>query len=166
MSKHTSEPWSFDKYDNTIAGDEMLLLGGIRTPMTAGPRMDEGRANARRIVTCVNACRGLTTEDLEYVGLVSAVGNQLLSADNRAEGQEREIRRLAHVAANAENELAGALNQLDELRAAMANIAHLKWRDHLEGLDRPTDFAEREAALRAFGDAQSIAREAIAKHEA
>lgn len=119
MVKHTQEPWHFDKYGNIIAGEEQLLLGGIRTPMSAGPSMDEGKANARRIVACVNACRGLPTHELEQKGLVAAVGNQLLVADDRAEAQEVEIRRLSRVAADAENQLADALNQRDELLAAL-----------------------------------------------
>lgn len=59
MSEYTKEPWSLDKYENILAGEDVLLLGGIRTPMTAGPSMDEARANARRIVACVNACDGI-----------------------------------------------------------------------------------------------------------
>ncbi|XLY90477.1 hypothetical protein ACK8QS_22670 (plasmid) [Ectopseudomonas mendocina] len=33
--------------------------------------------DARRITACVNACRGLETDDLEATGLISAVGYQL-----------------------------------------------------------------------------------------
>lgn len=52
-------------------------------------------------------------------GLVAAVGTQLLAADDRTEGQEREIRKLARTTADAENKLADALNQRDELLAAL-----------------------------------------------
>ena len=38
----------------------------------------EGRANARRIVACWNACHGLPTDELEQKGLMCAVGTQLL----------------------------------------------------------------------------------------
>lgn len=50
-----------------------------------------------------------------------------------------------------------------DMLAALEKIAKLKWRDNLRGLDKPTDFADRQAALFALGDAQSIARAAIAK---
>ena len=65
---HTPEPWSIDRFGGINAGEELLLLGGIRTPMTAGQRMDEGKANARRIVACVNACAGISTDALEAEG--------------------------------------------------------------------------------------------------
>jgi hypothetical protein len=38
----------------------------------------EGRANARRIVACWNACHGLPTDELEQKGLACAFGTQLL----------------------------------------------------------------------------------------
>ena len=65
MSKHTQEPWSFDKYENIIAKSEQLLLVGISTPIGTGLWREEGKANARRIVACVNALAGLTTEQIE-----------------------------------------------------------------------------------------------------
>lgn len=42
---------------------------------------EEGKANARRIAACVNACRGLPTDELEQKGLVAAVGSELLELD-------------------------------------------------------------------------------------
>lgn len=41
----------------------------------------EGKANARRIVACWNACHGLPTDELEQKGLVAAVGNQMLDLE-------------------------------------------------------------------------------------
>lgn len=43
----------------------------------------EGRANARRIVACWNACHGLPTDELEQKGLASAFGNQLLQVEKQ-----------------------------------------------------------------------------------
>lgn len=51
--------------------------------------------------------------------------------------------------------------QCDKLKAALERIAGINWRDGLVGLDNPTDFAERQAALFALGTARDIAREAI-----
>jgi len=52
-----------------------------------------------------------------------------------------------------------------QLLAALTKISKLDWSERLIGLDRPTDFAERQAALFAFGDAVQIARKAIAVTE-
>ncbi|OSP50050.1 hypothetical protein B7G55_19805 [Aeromonas hydrophila] len=52
----------------------------------------------------------------------------MLAADDRAEGQEREIRRLAAIAADAENQLADALNQRDELLEALNEaVETIEW---------------------------------------
>lgn len=47
------------------------------------------------------------------------------------------------------------------LLEALKSITQIKWRSTLAGLDRPTDFAEREAALLAFYHALDIAKETI-----
>ena len=63
MSEHTKEPWSVDpranlrvrdSHDNTICSCGTTDL--IR---------DQWEENARRIVTCVNACAGIPTHGLE-----------------------------------------------------------------------------------------------------
>lgn len=121
-NKHEREPW---------------VLGGCSGRMVTTPSGYVGdgfiadvdtKDNARRIVACVNACRGLPTEELEQKGIVAAVGTQLLAADDRAEGQEREIRRLAGIAADAENQLAEARNLSDELLAALNEaVETIEW---------------------------------------
>ena len=113
MSKHTQESWKVCHWKDDRRGFEIA----DRNQNRVGFDMTE--ANARRIVACVNACRGLPTDELEQKGLVAAVGTQLLAADDRAEGQEREIRKLARTTADAENKLADALNQRGELLAAL-----------------------------------------------
>lgn len=45
--------------------------------------------------------------------------------------------------------------------SALKDILSINLRDELEGLDRPTDFAERQAAIHALGKAKDIARKAI-----
>lgn len=55
------------------------------------------------------------------------------------------------------------LRQRDELLAALERIESINWKRSLQGLDRPTDFAEREAAVSSLGEAKTIARNAITK---
>lgn len=128
---HTPEPWKINHDDSTeewsiVTNQHGSIVANVNEetgPELAGSipvmRKMPGMENARRIVACVNACRGLPTDELEQKGLVAAVGTQLLAADDRAEGQEREIRKLARTTADAENKLADALNQCDELLAAL-----------------------------------------------
>lgn len=44
---------------------------------------------------------------------------------------------------------------------ALKSIVEINWRSTLAGLDRPTDFAERQAALNAFGKAVEVAKKTI-----
>jgi len=81
---HTPEPWF-------IAEEPLILLNEIcgndenGDPFIIASKNynypDLSNANARRIVACVNACRGLSTKELEENGLVSAVGHELLNLD-------------------------------------------------------------------------------------
>lgn len=129
MGQHTPEPWILD--GNCVAAESDQLNKGYYTAIGRGPDRD---GNARRIVACVNACRGLPTEELEQKGIVAAVGTQLLAADDRAEGQEREIRRLAGIASDAQNQLSDALNQRDELLTAIESLlADMRLRAQLRG---------------------------------
>lgn len=93
MSKHTPEPWELH-YDENSGEWPMIMAGGIVSGKIVAnvnpssfcipahgfvdmPSLD----NARRIVACVNACRGLPTDELEQKGLIAAVGAELLELD-------------------------------------------------------------------------------------
>lgn len=120
--KHTPEPWQVHQ---DASGD--VFISSAETSFhiaEIGSEDDEAVIpDARRIVVCVNACRGLPTDELEQKGLVAAVGTQLLAADDRAEGQDREIRKLARTTADAENKLADVLDQRDELLAVLKKLS-------------------------------------------
>ena len=83
MDKHTKEPWALYRNGQSV-GD---AIG--HAVCDVWPRGDdqiaskEGKANARRIVACVNSCRGLPTDELEQKGLVAAVGTQLLDVERQ-----------------------------------------------------------------------------------
>lgn len=51
----------------------------------------EGKANARRIVACWNACHGLPTDELEQNGLASAFGNQLLQVEQQRDALRKAL---------------------------------------------------------------------------
>ena len=82
MTKHTKEPWQVPHLarDDTSCNCAHIFaadyLGGIAEvyvdngkPVSDGgndcPPLEEAKANARRIVACVNACAGISTEQLE-----------------------------------------------------------------------------------------------------
>lgn len=65
MTMHTPGPWRIDEYRNFVTPDGPLYLGGVTTPLTLGEDMRKGWENARRIVACVNACEGISTEQLD-----------------------------------------------------------------------------------------------------
>ena len=58
MSEHTTEPWDYDREWDTPA----VYSEGIHDVIGEGV---VNAADARRIVACVNACAGHSTEDLE-----------------------------------------------------------------------------------------------------
>lgn len=109
MSNHTREPWKYEK-ELSAGCDEWLISmdagdrgRGICIAETRPGSVAGGQENARRIVACVNACRWLSTDELEQHGLVSAVGTELMELEK----QRDELTR-----------------QRDELLAAMKTIAN------------------------------------------
>lgn len=89
--KHTPEPWSLSDAKNAAG----VILGGPSRSLHTGTTVQsqiasaclqewmtsgERDANARRIVACVNACRGLSTDVLERMptgGLLNATAELL-----------------------------------------------------------------------------------------
>lgn len=59
---HTPEPWTYDLTHCDVVDDISDL---IMRPPNYPVASDEDRANARRIVACVNACEGIPTKTLE-----------------------------------------------------------------------------------------------------
>lgn len=104
-NKHTPEPWIYqedsDAYTHIIRqkADQRMIIA-------YGPQSSKGNVehNIRRIVACVNACAGISTEALEAEG--SAVM-----------GWNRTARKLIDVA-----------KQRDELLAALVKAADAFWK--------------------------------------
>lgn len=91
MKQHNNEPWR--AVEVTEDEDQLIKIRASNGANIARLWIDvddkhfsdEQRENARRIVACVNACRGLPTDELEQKGLVAAVGTQLLEADQQSD---------------------------------------------------------------------------------
>lgn len=75
MSEHTKEPWRIRE----LRGD-CFITAAIEPGMAYGPEImgddytghggaERKRADARRIVACVNACEGFSIEELEGANL-------------------------------------------------------------------------------------------------
>ena len=101
--KHTPEPWVIDSRvgfgDRFYSDDETGSIIGECPEYRFAPRPAQERfANVRRIVACVNACRGLPTDELEQKGLVAAVGTQLLEADQQRDELLEALESLFHEA--------------------------------------------------------------------
>lgn len=88
MSKHTPEPWSLleagdcIKHQVPVSSDRTSILT-IATEGAIAFGAVYSADDARRIVACVNACRGLSTDELVQHGLVSAVGTELLELEQQ-----------------------------------------------------------------------------------
>lgn len=101
--KHTDEPWHlgtgflaiYDQYGWGVAG------------VTEHPHQVSGErvANARRIVACVNACRGLSTDELEKHGLVSAVGTELIELEKQRDQLLAALEQIARYPATRSDEM-------------------------------------------------------------
>ena len=117
-SEHTPEPWKVFK---SADGTKLLGVGSAETAMGITDykggiwaNEDEGIANARRIVACVNACAGIGTDILEKV---DDNGGILRAADTVASEITKRLQ------AEARADAAEAL--LDESRGHIAELLGL-----------------------------------------
>ncbi|MGL6406532.1 hypothetical protein ACSZM7_10590 [Aeromonas veronii] len=89
MSEHTQEPWVlFEVGDHHVhlcpasaANKTSILTVTEEDGVTFAAVYSDD--DARRIVACVNACRGLPTDVLEQKWLLAAVGTLMLEADQQ-----------------------------------------------------------------------------------
>lgn len=80
MSEHTPEPWYLEENDNVLTGADggpvlFHLPSGSPVPKFKARRRPVRVANMRRIVACVNACKGIPTEDLNGMGVGGILRN-------------------------------------------------------------------------------------------
>lgn len=69
-AQHTSEPWSYQASIPEEGYECFWINSGSRQISSFdGPQNEEQFSNVRRIVACVNACAGYTTEELEQATL-------------------------------------------------------------------------------------------------
>jgi hypothetical protein len=83
--EHTAEPWEWSEHKFNAPPFEGTLeheCGIYPVPDgEIGPAaIASGKDNARRIVACVNACAGVTTEELEQGGFVSGLLERIADA--------------------------------------------------------------------------------------
>lgn len=97
MSGHTAEPWCFDK-NNSVNGVSHYMVGvegtikavALTGKVGAGDD-EESISNARRIVACVNACAGMTTESLDKLSAVVVSGEPINEMFCQIEKQRDEL---------------------------------------------------------------------------
>jgi len=81
MSEHTKEPWNVRTIDESMGViDDKYDFSIAQTHQRAGDKCNiERKANSRRIVACVNACAGVTTENLER----NRIGEIIIKAERQ-----------------------------------------------------------------------------------
>lgn len=151
--QHTPEPWRV----RTI-GDDCFITAATEPGMAYGPEImgddytgygdaERKKADARRIVACVNACAGISTENLEAL-----VGTSILARANRH----------FDTAIKQRDEL---LDALEEASTSLETISRIAGKAFYVGDDGdlvPT-FMEHHDQVRGYATSRSaVARSAIA----
>lgn len=71
MSKRIPEPWAEDQYHQVIIKDDQVICTRGLTFNTLTTEEETGM-NTQRIIRCVNACEGFSTEELKGMNLFNA----------------------------------------------------------------------------------------------
>lgn len=103
--KHTPEPWKLYRNDQSVGDAVGHAVCDVWPRGDDKIASEEGKANARRIVACVNACRGLPTDEMEKSGLASAFGNQMLELEQQRDHIHAKVDELLAALVNAKESL-------------------------------------------------------------
>lgn len=147
---HTPEPWG-------VPADGQLLLADVdgNIIITGGANEAYGLVayassveDARRIVACVNACAGITTESMEVggVGSILSLGLKEQERGDAAEKQRDELNKLCEFN---ERTMAEIVKQRDDLLAALIklNSAYKETIDSEWSVDGNEDTASADAVI-------------------
>lgn len=134
MSQHTKEPWHTGAHKDLIVYDKDGHAIASAMVFHYEHQSSEATANARRIVACVNACAGYSTEALEDAKGVAEASNRL------------------------QRKLAGLEAQRDELLAALKCAESF-----ISNLRVPQNTHEASIQLSQGLEVLSLIHEAIAK---
>ena len=124
--KHTQEPWQQFEHDKRAIVSEEHPNLSLLSIDDDGLGIFFEEKDARRVVACVNACAGISTESLEKggVGSLLELGLDEQRRGDSAEQQRDDLQReLAQVNAAMKAQADGLVKQRDELVAAMRAIA-------------------------------------------
>ncbi|KIQ77878.1 hypothetical protein [Aeromonas sp. L_1B5_3] len=78
MGKHTPEPWVIS--GACVAAESDQLNNGFYVAICKG---QDQRENARRIAACVNACEGMSNEELEGGILLGVMEKRIATLEKR-----------------------------------------------------------------------------------
>ena len=92
--KHTTEPWHVCKPTEALHAVR-AEAGRIVADVGYSDTDAQNRMNARRIVACVNACAGVTTEELEQGGFVTGLIERLEEKERQRDALQEELENIA-----------------------------------------------------------------------
>ena len=81
MGNYTQGPWKLYRNDQSVGDARGYAVCDVWPRGDDGMVSEEGKANARRIVACVNACRNLSNDELEQKGIVTSISARFLAAE-------------------------------------------------------------------------------------
>ena len=114
----TPAPWQVGNYNPTVVYDANPD-GPISVATCSGLSPSEARANARRIVACVNACAGLSTKALEkYPGMFLRIVECAEQRDELAAAL-RDVLRIAKAASIG---VTGNARRIERAEVALAKL--------------------------------------------
>lgn len=92
--KHTTEPWHVCEPTEALHAVR-AEAGRIVADVGYSDTDAQNRMNARRIVACVNACAGVTTEELEQGGFVTGLIERLEEKERQRDALQEELENIA-----------------------------------------------------------------------
>lgn len=124
--KHTAEPWKLHRSGQSVGSSDGYGVCEVWPRDEDNFPDTEGKANARRIVACVNACRGLSTDELEKHGLVSAVGTELIELKKQRDQLLAAIEKASEYIGNQEVPTSTHSNGMTHLLSTINIKEHLR----------------------------------------
>lgn len=121
--QHTPDPWSYQASIPEEGYECFWINSGSRQISSFdGPQNEEQFSNVRRIVACVNACAGYTTEELEQATLDKRHRHEIIADLVKSNKQRDDLMAALEKAADAFWKLDNADIHAQEAEAAISSV--------------------------------------------
>ena len=121
-NKHTPEPWRVEIGEQPECIAVLCTSGLAHFEIVSDSQLGDIHADARRIVACVNACAGFSTETLELIASVGGMQHKMTATATVASQRDKLLAALNLIEVDKDGDGFICREAMEQVREAIAHV--------------------------------------------